>query len=237
MLVLPTFANNFSLQHFKKHMRAPTGAVLFFQGHHVTWAHRAAILLTAGSQSDASQRGLRQRAVIGRKGKMSFWLQRLVIRAQSQILRRQIRVYHFARVQLIVGVPDSFEFREGLHQFGTKHFWKERATRLPVAMFSGKRTAVANYQIRGTINELTILSNAFFTLEIEAHAHVNATMPEVPIKRTAIVVLVHQFSNVAQIAAQLFRRDRGVVPSFPLSHRSRSKRGGPRTCFAQVPYM
>src|ERR1700688_4498974 len=104
-------------------------------------------------------------------------------------------------------------------------------------MFPRKRTTVADYQICGSINELTILSNAVFALKIEANAHVNATMPEMPIKRTAIVELVHQFSNIAQIAAKLFRCDRGVVPSFPLGHRPGSKRSGARTCFAQVPHM
>src|ERR1700730_5869057 len=218
-------------------MRAAAGTVLFFQGHHVTWAHRAAILLAAGAQSDASQRGPRQRAAIGGIGKMSFRFQWLVVRTQSQILRRQIRIDDLMRIQLIVWIPYSLELCESLHQFGTKHFWKQCAARLSIAMFPGKRTAVADYQICGTIDELSILSNAVFTLKIEAHTHVNATMPEMSIKRTAIVELVHQFSNVTQIAAQLFGRDRGVVPSLPLGHRPGSKRGSARTCFAQVPNM
>src|ERR1700688_4784377 len=178
-------------------MRAPAGAVLFFAGRHVAWANGSAILLATGPQSDTSQRGFREGATIRGKCKMSFWLQRLVVRAQPQILCRQVRVYNFVRVQLIVRVPDGLKFRESPHQLGTKHFWKQRATRLSVAMFPGKRTAVPDYQIRGPINELSVFSNLCFTLKIKTPPHVNATMPEMPIKGAAIVKLVHQFSNVA----------------------------------------
>ena len=113
---------------------------------------------------------------------MCLRLQWLVIRAQPQILRRQIRIHHFVRIQFIAGVPDGFEFREGLHDFRTKHFGEQGATRLSVAMFTGKRTTVADHKICSAINELPIISNAFFTLKIETYAHVDAAMPEMSVK-------------------------------------------------------
>ena len=86
--------------------------------------------------------------------------QRLVVRAQPQILGRQVGVDHFVRIHPVVGIPRRLEFAESLHQFRPEHFRQQRAARLPVAMLAGKRAAVAHHQIRGALDELAILANA-----------------------------------------------------------------------------
>src|ERR1700679_3440451 len=64
LLVPPTAVDHFTLKHFEEHMGAAARTMLFFERHHVTGAHRTAVKLAAGPKSDASRRGIRERAVI-----------------------------------------------------------------------------------------------------------------------------------------------------------------------------
>ena len=45
-------------------------------------------------------------------------LERLVVHAQPQILRRRIRIHQLMRVEMVPGVPDRLEFAEGPHDSG-----------------------------------------------------------------------------------------------------------------------
>ncbi len=62
-------------------------------------------------------------------------------------------------------------------------------------------------------------------------------MPEVPVEGTLITVLVHQRADIAQVAAQFFRRYCGVIPSFPLRRGSRCEGCRPRPGLPQLPDM
>src|SRR5260370_15625423 len=66
VFVFPAAADHLALEHLKKDVSAPPSAVFFFQRHHITRAHRAAITLTSGSKSDAAKRVLRTRATVAR---------------------------------------------------------------------------------------------------------------------------------------------------------------------------
>ena len=74
-----------------------------------------------------------------------------------------------------------------------------------------------------------------FALQIEADAHVDAAVPEMPVEGAVVVVFVHQLADVAQVAAEFFRRYGGIVPAFPLGRRAGRKRGGARAGFADLP--
>ena len=87
---------------------------------------------------------------------MRVRLHRLVVRAQPQIFRGQVRVHHLVRIHAVVRVPDGLELRERLHQLRPIHFGKQRAARLPVAVLAGKRAAVAHHQVRRALDELAI---------------------------------------------------------------------------------
>ncbi len=60
-------------------------------------------------------------------------------------------------------------------------------------------------------------------------------MPEVPVEGAFVAILVHQRANIAQIAAQLLRRNRRIIPPFPLRRRSWRKRRCPGPGFPQIP--
>ena len=235
VFVLPSVAHHFALQHFKEHVRAAARAVLFLERHHVAGAHRAAVVLAAFAEPDASQRGFGERSIVVRKVKISFGIDRLVVRAQAQIFGGQICVDHLVRIHLIVRIPRGLEFAESLDQFGTEHLGKQRGAGLPVAMLAGKRAAVTDHQIGGALDEFHVIADSVFALQIETHAHVNAAVPEMAVERRMVVIFVEQLPDIAQVVAQFFRRDRGVVPSFPFGRRSRRGSGGARPGLAQLP--
>src|ERR1700733_6953512 len=104
-------------------------------------------------------------------------------------------------------------------------------------MLAGEGTPIANHQVRCPFNKLTVFANAGFALEIEADAHVDASMPEVPVEGAFKTVLIHEGADITQIAAQFFRRYCCIVPSFPLRCRSRRKGRRPRPGLPQLPDM
>ena len=158
---------------------------------------------------------------------MRFRLQGFVVGAQAQIFGWQVGVDNFVGIQLVVGIPDRLEFTEGVHELGPEHFWKQGSARLPVAVLAGERASVADDQVGCPFNKLAVFADAGFALEIEAYAHVDAPMPEVAIEGAGIAVFVHQGTDIAQIAAELFRSYCRVVPPFPLRRRSRREGGCP----------
>ena len=145
VLVLPCVMHDLALQDFEEHVRAAAGAVFFLERHHVAGTHRAGIMLAAFSQPDASNRRLGEGTAVVRKLKISFGVERFVVRSQAQVLGGQVGVDHLVRVHLIVRVPDGLEFNKGLDQLGAEHFGKQCAAGLSVAMLAGKRAAVTDH--------------------------------------------------------------------------------------------
>ena len=102
-------------------------------------------------------------------------------------------------------------------------------------MLARERASIAHNQVGGAFHKFPVIANSRFAAEIEAEAHMNAPMPEVSVERTRVGVLIHQLANVTQVAAQLFRSDRRVIPAFPLGRRAGGKGGGAGPRFAQMP--
>ena len=75
-----------------------------------------------------------------------------------------------------------------------------------------------------------------FALQIEADLHVDAAVAEVAVERRLVVVFVQQRAQVAQVRAQLLRRDRRIVPPFPVERRARGRRRGARARLADLPH-
>src|SRR5882762_11740199 len=65
----------------------------------------------------------------------------------------------------------------------------------------------------------------------------DAAVSEMAIKCGVVVVFVEQLADVAEVSAQFFRRDGGVVPSFPFGRRARGSGSGARTRLAQFPHV
>src|ERR1700759_5138564 len=87
------------------------------------------------------------------------------------------------------------------------------------------------------MDELRVIANTVFTFQIKTHAHVDAAMTKMTVECATITVFVHQLADVAQISAQFFRSDSGVIPSFPLRGSSRCKGCCSRTGFTNLPDM
>ena len=113
---------------------------------------------------------------------MRSHLQRVVISAETQVFAGRIRVDNFVRIHLAVGIPQRLELAERLHQLRAKHFWEQSAARLAVSVFSGKRSAITQHQIRGAVDEFQVFADARFTKQVEIHLHVNASVPEMAVK-------------------------------------------------------
>ena len=162
-------------------------------------------------------------------------LRGVVVGAEPEIFGRLIRIDDLVRIHPVARIPDRLELGKRAHELRAEHLRQQCAARLTVAMFSGKRTAVPNHQVGPAIDELGVLPDAVFRLEIEADLHVDAAMAEMPVERRLIFVLVQQLAKVAQVRPEAFRCNRCVVPSFPPRKRSRYCRSGARTRLANLP--
>ena len=152
---------------------------------------------------------------------MCFRLPWPICDSQTQIVIKPVRVDHFARVHLPVRIPDSFEFVEGLHQLRSEHFGEELCARLTVSVLARNRSAIADHKISGLLYELSKFGNTILSFEIEVDAVVNAAIAEVPVKRALVAVAIHQFAQVAQIAAEFFRGNSRILPALPSQRLSR----------------
>src|SRR5580692_4699079 len=56
-----------------------------------------------------------------------------------------------------------------------------------------------------------------------------------PVESAAVAVALHQFAEIAQIAAELFRREGGIFPTFPPGRLSRHVGDGSQGRFAHLP--
>ena len=72
-------------------------------------------------------------------------------------------------------------------------------------------------------------------MEVEVDAHVDAAVAEMSVEGAGVVVLVEERANVAQIAAEFFGSDSGVVPALPLGWCAGSEGSGAGTALAQIP--
>src|SRR5438270_512698 len=122
LFAVPAVADDFALGHLPEEVGAAAGGVLFFVGGAPTGAHDAAFFAAAFAYSDTTQGGMREAAMIFGELEMCFRLPRCVIWAQAQVFVEPVGLKHFSRIHLPVGIPCLFEFAEGLHQFGAKHF-------------------------------------------------------------------------------------------------------------------
>ena len=115
-------------------------------------------------------------------------------------------VDHFARIHLVVRIPQPLELAERVDQLLSEHFRQQRAARLAVAVFARKRSAMRDDDVGGAIDKLAIFQNAGFALEIEIHPHVHAAVAVVAVERAVVAVLAHQREERAQIRAEAIRR-------------------------------
>src|SRR5215831_463709 len=122
-----------------------------------------------------------------------------VVRPQSQILIDSVRTHHLPRIHLPVRVPDFLELFEGFDQFRPKHFGQQLSARLPVAVFAGERTAIANHKIGSAMNKTSIVLNPARGSQVKIDSRMHAALPKMAVQRATIVEFVQQLPEIAKI--------------------------------------
>src|ERR1700689_3629987 len=101
-------------------------------------------------------------------------------------------------------------------------------------MLAGERAAGREHEVGGPVDEFAVFADSVFTLKVEADAHVDASVPEMSVESGLVVEIVQQRAQIADVWAQLFGRDCGIVPAVPLRCSAWRKRGGSRPCLANL---
>src|ERR1022692_2380798 len=235
VLVAPTVLNHISLGHLPQQVGAASGRVFFLASHAKTGTHDSTFIVAAFAYSDVAQCGVRQAALIFGKLKVRLRLPRLVVGAQTKILIQLVGFNYFARVHLPVRVPQCFELPKSLYQFRAKHSWQQLGPRLAVAVFTGKRSAIADDQIGSLFHELAEVGDAWLGLQIEVHAHGYAGVSEVPIESAPVAIGLHHLLQIAKIVAELVGSDGGILPTLPARPLTRHVGGGSQGRFPDFP--
>src|SRR5205823_2261800 len=82
-------------------------------------------------------------------------------------------------------------------------------------MFARKRPAVTFDQLGCLVGKAQIGLNSLVRLQSEVDACVNEALPEMPVQRAEITMLVEQRAKIAQIIPDIVWRNCRVFPSFP----------------------
>ncbi len=105
--------------------------------------------------------------------------------------------------------------RNACTRFVAEHFRQQLGAGLAIAVFAGKRAAVAHHQVRGLFHEVAICAHAFRSLQVEGDAAVDAAIAEVAENRPAVMVFAQQLVEIAEVISEDFRRHRGIFPGRP----------------------
>ena len=94
-------------------------------------------------------------------------------------------------------------------------FGSSSARACPSPCSPGERSAVGDDEVRRLGDERAVFPDAGGRLEIEVGPRVDACLAEVAVEMSAVAVPRQERPEVAQVPAELFRRDRGVLPALP----------------------
>ena len=158
-----------------------------------------------------------------------------VVRAEAQVLVGPVGIDHLARVHLPLRVPDGLELAERLHQLLAVHLRQEEGLGLAVAVLGGEGAAVLDDEVRGLIEELHVIGDAFPGEEIEGDAAVDAALAEMAVEGSDQAELVEQLAELPEIVADLVGPDRRVLPSGPGQGKAGNIRGCAQARLAHLP--
>ena len=215
LFVAPGVGDRVAAEHFKEQPGAAAGGVFFFAGRVKAGAHGAAFELAALAYAETAFRGGGHAPVVVGELKDGGQGERLVVGAGAEAGVEGVGTDNLARVHAVRGVPDAFEFGEGFDQLGAEHDGEEFGAGVAVAVLAGDRSAVADDQVGGFGDEVAVVLHALRRAEVVVHVGMEAALAEVAVEHGEVVVLVEQFVEVAEVRAELFGVDGGVVPAAP----------------------
>src|SRR5579884_1202999 len=189
--------------------------MLLFERHAITGAHGLSVMPATLADADASFCRHGETVPVILEAEVGRGLAWTVISADAEVLVDAKRIDDFARVHLPIRVPGALEFAKRFNDLSAVQLWQKFGLRLAVAVLARIHAAVANDQIGRFLHVLPVCANSFSRPEIEGNPSVHAALTEVSVQRAGVMELVVERLEIAQISAQLFRRDRRILPALP----------------------
>ena len=121
LVALPQIDLTGSVHHLEQEAGPASCGVLLLPGHHEARAHDAPAQAPALPHADATQRGVREVAVVLLVGEVHVDRLRPVVLALAKIGEDGARIDDLAWIHLPVRVPDGLELPEGLDQLVAIH--------------------------------------------------------------------------------------------------------------------
>ena len=243
VLVTPALDGAIAANELLEQVRAAAGRVPLLVGdheartHHVVVRVALAVLPAALPDPDAARgRANEAPAVVG-KAKVSIELLRVVIGPELQLVVERIGVDDLARVHLPEWIEDRLQLAHRLHELGAEHLHEKRAARLSVAVLARERAAVGDDEVRRLAHEALERADTVLVVEIEWHATVDETHPEVAIERGVVIEALVERVELAEVHAETLGRDGGVLPSWPRIGLAGDEGGRAERALARVPEL
>ncbi len=112
-------------------------------------------------------------------------------------------------------VPDGLKFAESLYELAAVHLRQKLGARLTIAVLAGKRPSIADHQIGGLLHEGAVGAHSLRRFQVKSDAAVDAAIAKVAEGCPAVLKFAQQLVEIAEIIAQDFGVDRGILPGRP----------------------
>src|SRR5215467_6368233 len=138
MLILPPFGDDFTLRHLPEQVGTTASRMLLFVGYAIARTHNAAFRAAALANSDTTQSGTSEAAMIFLIMKVSRRRPGFVIGPQAKILVHAVGLDQISGIHLPLWVPSGLKLSKSIDQFRTEHLGKKFGTGQAIAMFAGE---------------------------------------------------------------------------------------------------
>jgi len=236
----PAVANDFTLSHLPEQVGAAAGGVFFVVCRAVAGTHHATFFAAAFADAHAAQCGVRQAALIGGKLEAGLRLPGSIVGAEAEIFvelveRLSRQTNDLAGIHFQSGSQADLNLRKACISSGPNILGEEFGAGLSVAVFAGEGAAVADDEDGGLFDELAEFGDAFFDSKSKFRRVCTQAWPKVAVERAFVAERGHHFSEIAEIAAEFFGGDGGVLPAFPVQRLTGHVRGDAEAGFTNLP--
>ena len=141
-----------------------------------------------------------------------------VVGAEPQVPVQRVGVDDLAGVHPVAGVEERLDLARTGPRPGRRTSWAAARRGLAVAVLAGQRAAVGDDEVGGAFDEGAVVGDAVDGAQLERDAGVHAALAEVPVQRglvLGVAEVVEQRAEVAQVVAEPFGGDGGVLPALP----------------------
>ncbi len=211
----PAVGDEAAVEHLLEDPRAAPGGVLLVAGGGVGGAHESALSAAVGpafADPDAPVDGIGDVSSVVREGEAVGGAQAPGLGA-AEVGVQRCRADDDPRVHDVFGVQERLEGLHGAQGFGAVHDGQQLGARASVPVLAGEGATVLGGQRRGAFEEPA--HEGAVAVEGEVETDVDATVAEVAVGQPGDVLVGHQGLESAQVVAEAFRGDGGVLPARP----------------------